>query len=224
MTKNLILSLKFAHICRLGVPVHAVLAALHKAGFRHMVVLHRNYLKVALSMAHVKQKHVAYHTGSQQVESCSDLSLRVGGVAGVSVGSGAIQNSCGREKDEEPLLGSFEVLDKAYHDAVESPHFRDHLLLSYERDIYEDPLVAYAKLRTYLARRGLHLVPSEELDDASLAKTTDCSVEEMMEASDYAAVSGRLQETKWAWTLLSVEQLQAHPGFPLNVIHDESSI
>lgn len=222
-TKNLILSLKFAHVCRLGVPLHAALAALHKAGFRHMVVLHRSYLKVALSMAHVKQKNVAYHAGSAQVESCSELSLQVGGVADVPPGRGALQNSCGREDGDEPLLGSFEVLDKGYLDALQSPLFRDHLLLSYEKDIYEDPVVAYVKLRAYLSRRGINLVAPEELEQASLAKTTDCSVEEMMEPSDYAAVSGRLAETKWAWTLLREEELQAMPEFPASVIYPKAA-
>jgi len=150
---------------------------LQELGIKKFIVLQRkNYLRRAIS-AHVggikKQLHSA-----KEVKNATKVHLDP---KSFSIGMTSM-----------PLLEVFEITDDSYSQLSKKLSSADCLFLTYEEDIFQNPLVAYDKIREHW---GLGTFTPE----VRLKKTNAFALPEILE--NYEEIESTLSGTKFEWML-----------------------
>jgi len=119
----------------LNMPLNEYIKLLSGIGFKDFIVLKReNYLKQVLSY-HIAEKTKIYHSTKEKT-SPDSVYLNI--------------NNCWIGNKEIPLLDIFEEMDNDYEELNNLLYGKKHLHLTYEKDIQEDPVVAYKKVCDFL--------------------------------------------------------------------------
>eukprot|EP00011_Vannellida_sp_DIVA3-517-6-12_P009074 CAMPEP_0114614382 /NCGR_PEP_ID=MMETSP0168-20121206/5626_1 /TAXON_ID=95228 ORGANISM="Vannella sp., Strain DIVA3 517/6/12" /NCGR_SAMPLE_ID=MMETSP0168 /ASSEMBLY_ACC=CAM_ASM_000044 /LENGTH=395 /DNA_ID=CAMNT_0001825431 /DNA_START=111 /DNA_END=1294 /DNA_ORIENTATION=+ len=166
-----ILSLKLYQIENAKMRMDDYLWALAEAGIKHLVVLHRSYLRVYVSSKMARETGRFSNSDAAKQVHCPEVPF---------------------EDDWVYRANVWRRLDKEYSMALTHPAFPNRLTLSYETDIYEDPRVAARMVNTFLGR---------EVDEVPLQmyRTSDCPLPEAI--ADFDALSGVLRGTSLEYML-----------------------
>lgn len=166
-----ILSLKLYQIEQAKMRVDDYLTALAIVGAKHLVVLHRSYLRVYISSKMAKETgKFANSNKNQQVNCPSELFT----------------------DDWQYRATVWERLDREYQMALTHPAFPNRLALSYESDVYEDPAEAAAMVNEFLGRNGPDVV-------LQMYRTSDCPIRDAI--LDYDNLVAALEGTSRAYML-----------------------
>jgi LPS sulfotransferase NodH len=162
------------HCLNLGIGDYIQL--LRILGFSYFIVLHRkNYLRRAISIQVAKETmrwHSKEITSSPTRVFIDVHSFRTGSL-------------------REPLVDLFARIDESYERLRHSLP-GNSLLLTYEEDIQESPLIAYKKVCDFLD-------VADEAPAISLRRTNPFTYEQMVE--NFEEVEAVLKDTKYSWML-----------------------
>lgn len=139
-------SVKFVQISDVGLGISQFFDICRAAGFRHLIVLHRNYLRSAVSFRLVEEASGQWHLWRS------------------NAGNGS--TNCDGRKVEIPesAIDVFHATHSMYREALLSDSFSSSsLLLSYENMIYANVSVAVGAVLSFLGIRPMSAIPPPAL-------------------------------------------------------------
>lgn len=161
----------------INMTLKAYIAQLRDLGYEHFILLHRsNYLRRAIS-AEIARQQQSWHTQTT-IKTAQKITLDINKV---TIG---IAN--------RSLLESFESLDASYEKLQTLLQPTKVLVLSYEKDILENPICAYQKSCAFL-----NIKPASP--QIKLKRTNPFPLEELL--VNYEEVKALLTNTKYSWML-----------------------
>ena len=167
------------HLSLLGVGLEDFVGLVRASGYREFIVLdRRNYLKkiVSSGLAVARGQRYHYAAGEAIPEIKVEIDLNRVGILG----------------KQAPMLEMFAYMDAQYARLRAELAGEDMLELSYEEDIAESPLAAYAKVCSWL---GLE-APAAEPD---LRRTNPHPLREVI--GNWDEIAAALAGTRYAWML-----------------------
>ena len=169
---------KFYHLRLLGLEMAEFVGRLEAACAARFIVLKReNYLRKLVSSV-VGAEARRYHLRAGEKASMTRVSIDPERVA--------------IDAEIKPMLAFFEDYDAGYAQLDQLLHGKDVLRLTYEQDIFADPLVAYRKVCDFI---GVEIGSP----NIGLAKTNPFPLEEIV--SNYDELKSALRSTPYKWMI-----------------------
>eukprot|EP00011_Vannellida_sp_DIVA3-517-6-12_P011563 CAMPEP_0114626730 /NCGR_PEP_ID=MMETSP0168-20121206/11935_1 /TAXON_ID=95228 ORGANISM="Vannella sp., Strain DIVA3 517/6/12" /NCGR_SAMPLE_ID=MMETSP0168 /ASSEMBLY_ACC=CAM_ASM_000044 /LENGTH=350 /DNA_ID=CAMNT_0001838049 /DNA_START=158 /DNA_END=1207 /DNA_ORIENTATION=+ len=166
-----IMSLKLYQVENAKMRMDDYLWALAEAGAKHLVVLHRSYLRVFISNKLTKETGKFVNSNKKAQVHCPKEPI---------------------VDDWDLRLKNWKRQDLEYRQALTHPAFPHRLAISYETDIYEDPHVGARMVNQFLGRQHRDLA----LD---MYRTSDCPVRDAI--AGFHEVERRLKGTTLEYML-----------------------
>lgn len=165
------------HPSTLGLSLNEFVRLIKHCGFRKFIVLNRrHYLKKLVSARVAVERGGKWHYKRNEVMPPKTIQLDADNV------------TIGEMK--APIIDLFKYIDEQYQKLRNALAEEDVIELTYEEDIYADPLIAYNKICHWL---GIERTPV----NVKFKKTNKADLNKVVE--NWGEVAGSLKGTKYAW-------------------------